>query len=65
MNLIIRNIETFDYSHIKGLLDNLKTLEFIEGAISLYEIHYPKEIIRYTIVHNKKSYTVASDRFDI
>jgi hypothetical protein len=64
MNLIIRHIESFDYSHIKGLLDNLKTLEFSEDTISLYEIHYPKEIIRYTVVHNKKSYTVTSDRFD-
>ena len=64
MKVIIHNLETFELSHISNLMNNIKTLEHKEGAISTLEIQYPKEIIRYTIVHNKKSYSVFSDYFD-
>ena len=63
MKIIIHNIEEFDFSHITSLINNVKTLEHKEGAISTLEIQYPKEMIRYTIVHNKKSYSIFSNYF--
>lgn len=65
MIVILTDFKNFDISHLDRVLKFLKETELKDGSVSTYEIKYPKEIIRYSIFHNKKSFTIQTDRFDI
>ena len=54
-----------DTSHLKDVFIMLKELELKEGTLSQFQVVYPKEQINYNIWHNKKSFTITSQRVNI